>query len=180
MARKNAVVTADKNEAGVFVFAAGGQTFEINPADLSAEIYTPSKSADYGLVHKVTLGAAIAKADLPEDEQEAALAKFAGMKAVADRLLAGEWSKRGEGNSQPTGVIFQAFEEWVKNQASKKGVEAPATELVRAKYDAKSRAEQLALRNVPAIAKIIERIKSEAGAAKATAVDTNELLDGLV
>lgn len=176
MARKNAVVTATRNEDGTFLFAAGGQSFSINPAELSEEVR--AKALEYGLVHKVTLGAAIAKADLPADPAEAAAAKFNGMKAVADRVIGGEWSKRGEGTGQPTGVIFQAFAEWATAMATKKGAEAPSNDKLREVYDKKTRAEQLALRNVPAIAKIIERIKSEAGS-KATAVDTNELLGEL-
>lgn len=178
MARKNAVVTYTKNEDGTFTFAAGDQSFVLDANALPPEIYTPSKSGDYGLAHKIQLGAAIAKADLPADPAEAAAAKFAGMKAVADRIIAGEWSKRGEGSGQPTGVIFQAFAEWAGAMAAKKGSEVPSNDKLREVYDKKTRAEQLALRNVPAIAKIIERIKSEAGS-KATAVDTNELLADL-
>ena len=178
MARKNAVVNVSI-ENGVLTYGALDQSDSFNLADLSPEIYVPCKSADAGLIHKVSLGAAIAKVDLPTDPVEAAAAKFAGMKAVADRIKTNEWSKRGEGTAQPTGVIFQAFAEWAGKAFEKKGVPVPATEVLREKYDAKTRAEQLALRSVPAIAKIIDRIKSEAGAGKAAAVNTDELLADL-
>lgn len=175
MARKNAVVTYTVNANGTLTFSAGGQSVDFDPSAQSEENIL--KARNYGFAHKITLGAAIAKNDLPSDPAEAAAAKFAGMKAVVDRLNGGEWSMRGEGGGQPSGVIFRAYEEWVQAQAAKKGVEAPTTEKVRSIYDAKTRAEQLALRNVPAVAKIIERMKAEAGADKAKPVDTAALLD---
>lgn len=177
MARKNAVVTYVRNEDGTLTFNAGEQSFSMNPAELSEEVNL--KARDYGLTHKVTLGAAIAKEDLPTDPVEAAAAKFAGMKAVADRIVAGEWSMRGQGGGQASGVIYRAFEEYALAQAAKKGVEAPAVERIREVYDAKTRAEQLALRNVPAIGKIIERLKSEGGSKASTSVDTGALLGEL-
>lgn len=175
MARKNAVVTYTVNDNGTMTFSAGGQSVDFDPTSASEEMNV--KARNYGFAHKITLGAAIAKEDLPSDPAEAALAKFEGMKAVIDRLNAGEWSKRGEGGGQPSGVIFRAFEEYALAQAAKKGVEVEPGK-VRAVYDAKTRAEQLALRNVPAIAKIIERLKSESGSSS-TSVDTSALLGEL-
>lgn len=174
MARKNAVVTYTVNENGTLTFSAGGQSVDFDPSAQSDE--NSVKARNYGYAHKITLGAAIAKEDLPSDAGEAALAKFNGMKAVIERLNAGEWSMRGQGGGQPSGVIFRAYEEWVQGQAAKKNVEAPSSEKIRSIYDAKTRAEQLALRNVSAVAKIIERLKSEAGGEKTT-VDAAALLD---
>lgn len=133
----------------------------------------------HGLVQKISDAAAIAKAELPTDPTEAAKVKFAAMSAVADRLAEGEWSKRsGDGAGPVAGIIFRAFAEFVAAAATAKKRPVPSEAEIRAVYDAKDRAGQLALRTVPEIAAIIERMKSERGT-KASPVDASALLGEL-
>lgn len=179
MARKNALISVT-HENAVLTFTVGeAGTFAIDTSALAEEIRT--RAMLHGLVQKVSDAAAIAKADLPTDANEAAMAKFNAMQSVADRLTAEvpEWSKRSGDSSGPVaGVIYLAFAEWVGDVAAKKKSPVPAAEAIRALYDARSRADQLALRNVPAIGKIIERIKSERGS-RAETIDTSSLLGEL-
>lgn len=180
MARKNALVTiaADDNGTLTFTVGNGAGSFTIEPAALSEDVRR--RALIHGVVQKISDAAAIAKAELPTDPAEAAKVKFEAMQSVATRLVDGEWSKRnGEGAGPVAGLIYRAFAEWAANAAKAKKVDAPTDEQLRAVYDKKTRAEQLALRNVPAIAKIIERIKSERGASETAAVDTGALLGEL-
>jgi hypothetical protein len=177
MARKNALI-AVSNDNGVLSFTVGNAgSFTIDTNALGEDIQLRARL--HGIVQKVSDAAAIAKSELTGDADADALTKFNAMQSVADRLMNGEWSKRtGDGSGPVSGVIFRAFAEWVGDMSAKKKVAAPTPEKMREVYDAKTRAEQLALRNVPAIAKIIERIKSERGS-NATEVDTGELLGEL-
>jgi hypothetical protein len=175
MARKNSIISIAANEetgALVFTVTDAGE-FSIIPADLTDEIR--NRAMLHGLAQKVSDAAAIAKSEMTGDAATDAMTKFNAMKAVADRLADGDWSaRRGDGTGPVAGVIYRAFEEWVMAEAkkAKKPVDA---ETIRALYDAKPRADQLALRNVPEIATIIERIKAERGA-KSEPVDTAGLL----
>lgn len=178
MAKKNSIITVDVMESGVLRFVVDGAgDFTVETFNLSEEIRR--RAMDHGLVQKISDAAAIAKADLPADATEAAKVKFEAMKAVADRLAEGDWSKRsGDGSSPVAGVIFRAFVEFVTNAAKAKKRPAPSEAEIRAVYDGKDRAGQLALRNVPEIATIIERLKSERGAGAAK-VDASALLGEL-
>jgi hypothetical protein len=177
MARKNSLIGVSADDNNVLTFTVGSAgSFTVDPSTLADDI--TRRAMLHGLVQKVSDAAAMPKADLTGDAEKDAATKFEAMKSVAERLAAGEWSKRsGDGSGPVAGLIFRAFEEWVSDIAAKKKVAAPSAEKVRATYDAKTRAEQLALRNVPAIAKIIDRIKSERGAA--ATVDTGSLLGEL-
>ena len=175
MARKNSIISITTNEeTGALVFTVtGAGEFTITPADLTDEIR--NRAMLHGLAQKVSDAAAIAKSEMTGDAETDAAMKFHAMKAVADRFADGDWSaRRGDGTGPVAGVIYRAFEEWVMAEAkkAKKPIDA---ETIRALYDAKSRADQLALRNVPEIATIIERIKAERGA-KSAPVDTAGLL----
>lgn len=176
MAKKSIIETAVTDTA-ITLHVGGAGTIVIEFSNLSDDIR--HRAMVHGLVQKVSDAAAIPKADLPEDAAEAAKVKFAAMKAVATRLLEGDWSKRAEGGSGPVaGIILRAFTEFVLARATK--AKKPITaEDVRAVYQAKTRAEQLSLRNDPEIAAIIERIKSERGDAASRSVDTESLLGEL-
>lgn len=178
MPRKNALITATVGDNGALSFTVGNAgSFTLDPATLADDIR--SRAMLHGLVQKVSDAAAIAKSELTGDAAKDAATKLAAMQSVAERLTNGEWSKRsGDGSGPVAGIIYRAFEEWVGAMAAKGKKDAPSAEKTRSVYDAKSRAEQLALRNVPAIAKIIERIKSERGT-KGETVDTAELLKEL-
>lgn len=175
MARKNSIISITANDdatALVFAVANAGE-FTVDLSALSDEIR--NRAMVHGIAQKVSDAAAIAKSELTGDAATDAATKFNAMKSVADRLADGEWSaRRGDGTGPVAGVIYRAFEEWVMAEAkkAKKPIDA---ETIRALYDAKSRADQLALRNVPEIATIIERIKAERGA-KSAPVDTAGLL----
>lgn len=180
MARKNALIAVSSNETGTeltFTVGNGAGSFTLDLTALADDIR--DHALRHGLVQKISDAAAIAKPELPTDPNEAALVKFAAMQSVAERLMAGDWSKRsGDGAGPVAGLIYRAFEQWVADMAKKAKKDAPSSEAIRAVYDAKTRAEQLALRNVPAIGAIIERMKSERGTT-ASAVDTSSLLGEL-
>ena len=177
MARKNSVV-AITLENGVYTFSSPTDSFTFDCNAQSSEIR--EIALFHGFKQKISDAAAIPRAELPDDPAETALIKFEAMKSVAERLMAGDWSKRsGDGSGPVAGLIYRAFEEWVTDMATKKKTAAPSAEAIRAVYDAKTRAEHLALRSVPAIAKIIERLKSERGASAVSTVDTSSLLSEL-
>lgn len=175
MARKNSVVSSGW-DSGILAFEIVGGNADSSTAVI--EIHADKLTDDirehamfHGLTQKISDAAALGKDATPSD-------KYAAMKAVADRLLDGEWKQsRGEGAGPVAGVIYRAFSQWVMDMAKAKKVAAPSPDAVRAVYDSKTRAEQLALRNVPAIAAIIETIKAAKTPAKA--LDTDELLAGL-
>lgn len=177
MAKKSIISASVENNVLSFIVDGAG-SITIDLAELPSEIR--DRAMIHGLTQKVSDAAAIAKAELPESEVEAAKVKFSAMQAVAQRLIDGDWSKRsGDGVGPVAGVIFRAFAEFVANAAKAKKRPAPSEAEIRAVYDAKDRAGQLALRNVPEIAAIIDRIKSERGATAAKAVDTESLLGEL-
>ena len=177
MAKKNSIITVDVTDNGLTFIVNGAGDFTLTFSSLTDDLR--HKALIHGLVQKISDAAAIAKADLPADPVEAAKVKFEAMKAVADRLAEGDWSKRaGDGSGPVAGIIFRAFAEFVANAAKAKKRPAPSEAEIRAVYDVKDRAGQLALRNVPEIAAIIERMKSERGGAAAK-VDASALLGEL-
>lgn len=177
MSRKNSVI-AVSSEGTVLTFTVGGShSFTIDTAALSDEIR--SSALNHGIVQKISDAAAMPKADLTGDAKKDAKTKFEAMRSVAERLQSGDWSKRsGDGSGPVAGIIFRAFEQWVNDMAAKSKKPAPDHDAIRARYDAMDRAGQLALRNVPAIATIIEKLKSERGSTAAP-VDTSALLGEL-
>ena len=174
MAKKSLIETSIKtNNAGCIIAVDGAGQIDINVADLSADV--ASRALIHGLIQKISDAAAIKKDELTGNPTTDAATKFAAMQAVANRLLDGDWSARsGDGSGPVSGVIYLAFERWALAKAAKaKKAMTPAE--VRAIYDGKDRSGQLALRNVPEIATIIEEIKAERGAAK-TPVNVDNLL----
>ena len=172
MARKNAIVSIARNdETGELTFTvADCGEFNLTPGSLSDEVR--NRAMVHGLVQKISDAAALGKDATPLD-------KFTAMKSVADRLAEGEWSKRtGEGSANVAGIIYRAFREFVEVSAKAAKKPIPDETAIRAVYDAKDRAGQLALRTVPAIATIIERMKSEKGST-GTSVDVDALLGDL-
>lgn len=173
MARKNSLVStsligASDEPSGVkFEFPTIGREFEILIDQINDDIYR--RAVIHGLTQKITDAAA----GCPDASD-----KHHAMLAVRDRLIDGEWNKRtGEGGGSPAGVIWQAFREFTHARREKQGLPAVEDEKLREFFDSKSRAEQLALRKIPEIADIIERIKSEKGGA--STIDVDELLSGL-
>ena len=180
MARKSIIETElSANDAGFTITVEGVGTIAICLTDLTPAIV--NRAAIHGLIQKISDAAAIKKDELPADPAEAARVKFAAMDAVASRIRDGEWNKNtGEGGGAVSGIIYRAFAEWVADNAKAAKSPVPDDAAIRALYDGMDRAGQLALRTIPAIAKIIERIKSERGAAKTPAVDGAALLAALL
>lgn len=166
MARKNAIVSVETTEQSIAFVVDGVGTIDIDLASLASEI--TSRAIIHGIVQKVSDAAALGKDATPSD-------KFAAMRAVADRLIAGNWNKpAGETGAPVQGLIWQAYREVMQSLAAK-AKKTVSDDDLRVKYDAKSRADQLALRTNPEIAKVIERIKSERQT-NSTVVDTDALL----
>lgn len=175
MARKNSVISTVIESSTIAITVAGGgdngadATISVDVSKLDSEI--AERAMYHGLVQKISDAAALGKGATPSD-------KYNAMLAVAERLISGEWKQsRGEGAGPVAGVIFRAFAQWAMDMAKAKKVDAPSAETLRKVYDSKPRAEQLALRNVPAIAAIIETLK--AAKAPAKTVDTDALLGDL-
>lgn len=171
MTRKKSIVSVSVSDDNTLTFAVVDcGEFSIIPDQLAETIR--NRALRHGIVQKISDAAAMVKGATPSD-------KFAAMKSVADRLAEGEWSRRtGEGATAVAGIIYRAFREFVETSAKAAKKPIPADDAIRAVYDAKSRADQLALRTVPAIATIIERMKSERGST-ATSVDVDALLGDL-
>lgn len=169
MARKNSVVSvsvADNFDLLTITVEGQKKPITLVVADLNSDVTT--RAMIHGLSQKISDAAALPKND---DGTPASPAdKYNAMLAVVERLQSGEWNKRGDatGETAPSGLIRRAVIEWAvaNGRTEEKAV---------AFYEAKDRAGQLALRKVPEIATIIERIKSERGA-KATVVDADVLL----
>jgi hypothetical protein len=175
MARKNALVAITRDENGTLTFTVGNAgSFTLTPATLTDEIRNHAMA--HGLVQKVSDAAAMPKDELAgKSDDEIASLKFNAMQSVAERIANGEWSKRsGDGSGPVAGIIYRAFERWVGEIAKKAKKDAPSTDAIRAKYDAMSRGEQLALRNVPAIGKIMDELRADKGSK--SEVDTSALL----
>lgn len=186
MAKKNSLIRSTFDASNnVLTLSVGNEatgnigTIEIALRNLNAEVTT--LALVHGLVQKVSDAAAMPKDELPDNPIEAAKVKLAAMTAVAERITGedGTWSaNRGDGSGPVSGLIFRAFSEWAQAMAAKRKKDVPTEEQLRAVYDAKSRADQLALRSVPEIAAIIDRIKAERGSA-GSKVDADGLLGEL-
>lgn len=177
MARKNSIITVDTLDNGSLAFhVTGVGSFFLKVAALADDL--KQKALIHGLVQKISDAAAIAKSELPDDATEAAKIKFEAMKSVADRLAEGDWSKRsGDGTAPVSGIIFRAFYQWAADMAKARKKPIPDETAIRAIYDAKDRAGQLALRSVPEIAAIIEQMKADKGTT--SKVDASALLGEL-
>lgn len=177
MAKKSLIeTTVSDNNAGFTLTVEGAGSIEISVSELPADIQ--ARALIHGLVQKISDAAAMPKADLPDDPTEAAAVKFAAMQSVAQRLIDGDWSKRtGEGSGPVAGLIFRAFYAFVCEAAKAKKKPAPSEAEARAVYNSKDRAGQLALRNVPRIAELMEQLR--AAKAPAKSIDADSLLGEL-
>jgi hypothetical protein len=169
MARKNAVVSATvSDDLNVLTITVEGfDPIAVDRRNLDPEIR--ARAEIHGLGQKIGDAAALGKDATPKDKYEA-------MRSVADRLLEGDWNKRnGEGGGTQPGIIFRAFSEYVADKAKKAKKPVPSADAIKATYGNLDRKGQLALRTVPEIATIMDRMKSET-ASKGVAVDTESLL----
>ena len=152
---------------GLRLAFANGEVLEITQGQLSADIRA------YGLIHglkqKLVDAAAISR---NTDTGRAASIddKYAAVKEVYDRLLAGEWNKRREGaGTGAGGLLFRAL---CRMYAGKKSADD-----IKAFLEAKTDAEKAALRKNARVATIIEEIRAES--ARPGDVDSDDILAGL-
>lgn len=159
----------DANAPKLTLDFANGKTLAIEPKQLSADIL--AQAIMHGLKQKLVDAAAISR-DPVTGATATIDTKYAAVREVYDRLLAGEWNKRregGGGGSGEGGLLFRAL---VKFYEGKKD-----SETVRVWLEGKSKAEQAALRANPKIAAIIETLRPKADEAKGE--DLLNELDGL-
>lgn len=152
---------------GLRLAFANGQALEITAGQLSADIRA------YGLIHglkqKLVDAAAISRD--PETGRAATIeTKYAAVREVYDRLLAGEWNKRREGGAGASGgLLFKALCRMYS---------AKTPEDIKAFLESKSDAEKAQLRKNPKVAAVIEEIRAESAKPGDAAV-SDDLLAGL-
>lgn len=173
MAKKGSLISTAIDGGNLAITVEGIGTINLDTGALADDIR--NRALFHGLIQKISDAAAIPAKDLPADPLEAAKVKFEAMTAVADRLSAGEWSKRsGDGSGLVAGLIFRAYYKWAVEMATAAKKSAPAETAVRAQYDAMERKNQLALRNIPRVAEIMDELRAEK--APAAGVDALALL----
>ena len=155
--------------AGLTLTFSNGQVLVIRGSDLTPAIRTQAML--HGLKQKLVDAAAISRD--PETGKTATIeTKFAAVKEVYDRLLAGEWNKRREGGAGGTGgLLYRAL---VRLYAGTR-----TSEQIKAFLAGKDAAAQAILRKSPKIAAIIDEIKAEDAVDGVDAPDADDLLAGL-
>lgn len=165
MAKQSLYQFIANDTAAQFVLV-DGTSIDIRLADLTDDI--KHQLMLHGLKQKVADAAAI-----PRDTETGRSAsdedKIAAMRAVAGRIVAGEWAARaGDGTAAPRGLLHKALERLYPNKSREAIAEFVAG------LDKKA---QSALRMDPRVAPIIAGLRAEG--AKTNGIDTDELLGGL-
>ena len=171
--KRNATITAtivtneiDGRPCALHLKFANGKELAITASQLANNVM--EYAILHGLKQKLVDAAAISRN--PETGRPASPDdKFQAVKAVYDRLLAGQWNATREGGSGNGGLLFQALCRMYEGRKT--------PEEIRAFLDTKTDAEKAALRKNPRVAQIIEEIRAEQG--KAAGIDTDELLGEL-
>jgi len=162
--RKSAIETTIIHDSLTLAFS-NGQVLTLGVNQLNSVICV--QALMHGLKQKLVDAAAMSCH--PDTGRPATIDdKYAAVRAVYDRLLGGEWNKTREGGITQGGLLFRALCELYSTKTP---------EQIREFMDKKSPAEQAALRTVPKISVIIDRLKAES--AKSSGIDTDELLGGL-
>lgn len=158
--------TASNGVAGAVQFAlVDGTTITIDTALLSREII--SQALAHGLKQKIADAAAM-PCNPDTGKSATAAEKIEAMRAVADRLLGGEWNATREGGGTTGGMLLRALVEHTGKDV----------DTIKAFLATKDDKQKAALRTNPKVAVIIERMKAEAG--KSTGIDSDELLGDLM
>lgn len=171
--KRNAAISAtivrnetDGRPCALLLKFANGQELALTASQLTPNVM--EYAIFHGLKQKLVDAAAISRN--PETGRPASPEdKFQAVKAVYDRLLAGQWNATREGGGNAGGLLLQAL---VRMYAGRKTAEDIKAFLVE-----KTEAEKTALRKNPRVAAIIEEIRAEQG--KAANIDTDELLGEL-
>ena len=151
----------------VLTFTFGnGDGLTIDAAQLSEQIRTDAMM--HGLKQKLGDGAAI-----PRNTETGRAAtieeKAAAIKAIAARIMAGEWNAVARGTGEGSGgLLFRALMRMYPEKGEVR---------VRAWLDGKTDAQKTAMRNDPKVATVIAAIRAESG--KAANIDTASLLGEL-
>lgn len=141
---------------------ANGEVLEIAPSMLSSDVI--AMATFHGLKQKLVDAAAISRnsdTGRPATTEE----KFAAVKTVYDRLLAGEWNATREGGGNAGGLLLRALMALYP---------AKSAEQLKGWLDKKTDQEKTALRRDPKIAAEIDKLRT-----KPANVDTDELLGEL-
>lgn len=147
---------------GLMLTFSNGKELRLLASDLSPTIV--AQAIVHGLKQKLVDAAAISRN--PETGRAASVEdKFAAVNEVYERLLAGEWNKRREGESASGGLLLRALVEYTGKDA----------ETLKPWLDAKTDAERAALRKNPKVAAIIATLRP----VKDTGVDSDALLGEL-
>ena len=157
MATQAKVITTTTQDSELTIALDNGKTIKVDINDLTPAMI--NTVALHGLKQKI-VDAAAGLGTTTE--------KYNAMREVADRIIAGEWNKRGEGSAAPTGLLLKAL---VRLYPSK------PVDALKEYIAGKDKTEQAALRKNPKIAAMIETIKAES--AKTGGVDSDALLDEL-
>lgn len=182
MARKDSIVSLERNvkARSITVTVAGFAPLSFS---LTKFVYDADWSAYGGEAPEILIHAAlhgigqklVDAAAKPRDTGNGAPAtpaeKYEAIRAVYDRLLAGEWNApAGSGGGNEGGLLAQAL---VRLYPTK------TREQINAYLAGKSDKEKAALRADPNVAPIIAEIRAAAGKVKGAGVDTASLLDEL-
>ena len=171
--KRNATISAtivtndtDNRPCALLLRFANGEMLSIAASQLQQSIM--EYAIWHGLKQKLVDAAAISRNQ--ETGRPATVEdKYQAVKAVYDRLLAGQWNATREGGGNAGGLLFQAL---CRMYAGRK-----TPDQLREFLADKSDAEKTALRKNPRVAQIIEEIRAEQG--KAANIDTDELLGEL-
>lgn len=164
--KRNAAITATINGNTLTLTFANGKTLIMHGDALTRDVQHYAMM--HGLKQKLVDAAAISRN--PETGRAASVEdKYQAVKAVYDRLLAGQWNATREGGGNAGGLLLQAL---CRMYAGRKTVDE-----LKAFLADKTDAEKAALRKNPRVAAVIEEIRAEQG--KAAGIDTDELLDEL-
>ena len=160
--KRNAAITATIIGNTLALTFANGETLIMRGDTLNSDVQQYAMM--HGLKQKLVDAAAISRN--PENGRAATIEdKFAAVKAVYDRLLAGQWNATREGGGQSGGLLFKALCRMYSTKSP---------EQIAAFLAGKTDAEKTALRQNPKVASIIEAIRAETG--RAANIDTDELL----
>lgn len=141
--------TTNADALTVTLAFSNGQTLSIDATTLSGDIQ--AMATLHGLKQKLVDAAAISRN--PDTGRSATIDdKFAAVKEVYDRLLAGQWNKTREGGSVKGGLLFRALCILYADKTP---------EAIRAFLEKKTAAEKTALRNTAKIADIILQFKAD-------------------
>ena len=164
-AKRQNAITAEINGGTIILQFANGETLTMRGDGLNTDIQRYAMM--HGLKQKLVDAAAISRN--PENGRAASIDdKFQAVKAVYDRLLAGQWNATREGGGQSGGLLFKALCRMYSTKSP---------EQIMSYLSGKTDAEKTALRKNPKVAAIIEEIRAETG--KVANIDTDELLGEL-